>query len=66
MIFVFNICRYLPVISCHEAIQELRIKGEDISDEEAEGVLAAILLHDIGHGPFSHVMEDVIDRKSVV
>ena len=43
----------------NEAIQELRSKGEDISEEEADGVLAAILLHDIGHGPFSHVMEDV-------
>ena len=44
----------------NEAIQALRSKGEDISAEEADGVLAAILLHDIGHGPFSHVMEDVL------
>jgi len=43
-----------------EAIQHLRSKGVDITDEEAEGVTAAILLHDIGHGPFSHVLEDTI------
>nr|HPK85799.1 HD domain-containing protein [Bacteroidales bacterium] len=35
----------------------LRRKGIDISAEEEEGVLAAILLHDIGHGPFSHALE---------
>ncbi len=40
-----------------EAIANLRIKGHGITSEEAEGVLAAILLHDIGHGPFSHVLE---------
>lgn len=40
-----------------EAIQSLRIKGIHINDEEAEGATAAILLHDIGHGPFSHVLE---------
>ncbi len=41
----------------HETITQLRFKGVDISENEAEGVLAAILLHDIGHGPFSHVLE---------
>ncbi len=41
----------------HEAIHELRAKGETISEEEESGVLAAVLLHDIGHGPFSHVSE---------
>lgn len=41
----------------NEAINQLRFKGVEISDNEAEGVLAAILLHDIGHGPFSHVLE---------
>jgi len=43
-----------------EAIQHLRSKGNVITDEEAEGVTAAILLHDIGHGPFSHVLEDTL------
>lgn len=42
----------------NEAITQLRFKGVEISDEEAEAVLAAILLHDIGHGPFSHVLEN--------
>lgn len=40
------------------ALQTLRSKGIKISDEEEEGVLAAILLHDIGHGPFSHALEN--------
>jgi len=39
------------------AIDVLRLKGIDISDEEAEAVEIAILLHDIGHGPFSHALE---------
>ena len=43
-----------------EAIETLRFKGADISDEEAEAVNAAILLHDIGHGPFSHALEHAL------
>ena len=43
-----------------EAIKELRTKGHDISEEEANGVMAAILLHDIGHSPYSHVLENTI------
>ncbi|MDD4922565.1 MAG: HD domain-containing protein [Bacteroidales bacterium] len=43
-----------------EAIKHLRSKGNVITNEEAEAVIAAILLHDIGHGPFSHVLEDTI------
>ncbi|HCQ29505.1 MAG TPA: phosphohydrolase [Flavobacteriales bacterium] len=39
------------------AIDTLRSKGVDISEEEAEAVTIAILLHDIGHGPFSHALE---------
>jgi len=42
------------------AIGELRGKGHDITDEEAEAVTLAILLHDIGHGPFSHALEHSI------
>ncbi|MBN2481117.1 MAG: HD domain-containing protein [Bacteroidales bacterium] len=42
------------------AIDCLRQKGVTISDEEAESALAAILLHDIGHGPFSHALEESI------
>jgi HD superfamily phosphohydrolase len=43
-----------------EAIIQLRLKGHEISEEEADGALAAILLHDIGHGPFSHSLEYVL------
>ena len=43
-----------------EAITQLTSKGNVIFDSEAEAVQAAILLHDIGHGPFSHVLEDTI------
>ena len=43
-----------------EAIPSLRNKGVEITDEEAESVKIAILLHDVGHGPFSHVLESTI------
>ena len=42
------------------AINVLRFKGVAISDNEENGLLIAILLHDIGHGPFSHAMEHSI------
>ena len=45
-----------------EAIQHLTAKGNFIFDSEAEAVEAAILMHDIGHGPFSHVLENTIVR----
>ncbi len=38
-------------------LDNLRSKGHDISNEEYEAALVAILLHDIGHGPFSHTLE---------
>lgn len=43
-----------------EAIEALRSKGVDISEKEAESVCCAILLHDIGHGPFSHALEHTL------
>lgn len=43
-----------------EAIHSLRRKGVEITDHEAESVKIAILLHDVGHGPFSHVLENTI------
>lgn len=43
-----------------EAIASLRQKGVDISHNESIAAMAAILLHDIGHGPFSHVMEHTL------
>lgn len=42
------------------AVTELRSKGIAITDEEEIAVKAAILLHDIGHGPFSHALEEVL------
>jgi HD superfamily phosphohydrolase len=42
------------------AIETLRNKEVDITDEEEEAVIIAILLHDIGHGPFSHALEQTI------
>ncbi|HZI01680.1 MAG TPA: HD domain-containing protein [Flavisolibacter sp.] len=39
------------------ALHELRNKGVDISKEEEQGAKIAILLHDIGHGPYSHALE---------
>ena len=43
-----------------EAITSLRLKGVEITDEEATSAMIAILLHDIGHGPFSHVLEHTL------
>lgn len=43
-----------------EAILTLSQKGIFIFDVEAEAVQAAILLHDVGHGPFSHVLENTL------
>ncbi len=44
----------------HNAIQVLVSKGVEITQEEKEGLYVAILLHDMGHGPFSHAMENSI------
>ena len=44
------------------ALDSLRGKGVAVDDDEYEGAQLAILLHDIGHGPFSHTLEgDIID-----
>lgn len=43
-----------------EALLNLKQKGIDITNEEEQGALIAILLHDIGHGPFSHALEHSI------
>jgi len=43
-----------------KAVQTLRFKGVEISNEEENALYIAILLHDIGHGPFSHAMEHSI------
>ncbi len=46
------------------ALSNLRNKGIDISLEEEEGACLAILLHDIGHGPFSHTLEHKLWKKT--
>ena len=56
-----NHSRFHHAIGCvflmNKAIDQIRKKGHKISDKEAEAVCIAILLHDIGHGPFSHTLE---------
>ncbi|WP_294208467.1 HD domain-containing protein [uncultured Chryseobacterium sp.] len=42
------------------AIETLKLKGVEISKEEEKGALLAILMHDIGHGPFSHALESML------
>ncbi len=42
------------------ALETLRYKGIEITDDEAKAATIAILLHDIGHGPFSHALESCI------
>jgi len=56
--------RFHHAIGCmhlmQQAVRVLRFKGVEISEDEETAVLVAILLHDIGHGPFSHAMEHSI------
>ena len=40
-----------------KAVSILRFKGVEITEDEEEALMIAILLHDIGHGPFSHALE---------
>lgn len=44
----------------HEAIAALRLKDVKITENEETAAMIAILLHDIGHGPFSHVLEHTL------
>lgn len=56
--------RFQHAIGCvylmQKAVNVLRYKGVTISQEEEDALYCAILLHDIGHGPFSHAMEHSI------
>ncbi|WP_299179649.1 HD domain-containing protein [uncultured Chryseobacterium sp.] len=42
------------------ALETLKLKGVEISKEEEKGAMLAILMHDIGHGPFSHALESML------
>ncbi len=59
-----NHTRFHHALGCmflmQKAVQVLRFKGVLISETEEEALYIAILLHDIGHGPFSHAMENSI------
>ena len=46
-----------------KAIQVLKLKNVEITEEEEKGLLYAILLHDIGHGPFSHALEGFVAKE---
>lgn len=56
--------RFHHAVGCmhlmQEAIDSLRNKGVDITEAESEAACLAILLHDVGHGPFSHALEHSI------
>ena len=48
-----------------KAVETLRSKDVEITKDEERGVLLAVLLHDIGHGPFSHALEhSIVDDVS--
>ncbi len=59
-----NHTRFHHALGCmhimQKAVETLRFKGISISQEEENALYIAILLHDIGHGPFSHAMESSI------
>ena len=46
----------------NEAIKQIRSRGHEITEDESNAVLAAILLHDVGHGPFSHALENSVTQ----
>jgi HD superfamily phosphohydrolase len=49
-------CMYIM----QKAVQTLKFKGVEISEDEENALYVAILLHDIGHGPFSHALENSV------
>ncbi len=47
----------------NEALKTLKEKGHEITPDEWDSSMAAILMHDIGHGPFSHVLENSLVKN---
>lgn len=45
------------------ALRNLQDKGHDINQDEYRGALAAILMHDVGHTPFSHLLEKALTNN---
>ena len=45
------------------ALYELKQKGVEITEDEEQGAKIAILLHDVGHGPFSHALESLLVKN---
>ena len=44
----------------HKSLEVLKSKGQVISEEESKAAVLAILMHDLGHGPFSHALEGIL------
>lgn len=47
----------------YRALEVLKSKGQEISDEECQAAVLAILMHDLGHGPFSHALEGTLVQE---
>ena len=44
----------------HRSLEVLKSKGIQITEQESQAAILAILLHDLGHGPFSHALEGIL------
>lgn len=47
----------------HRSLEVLKSKGIQITEQESQAAILAILLHDLGHGPFSHALEGILLKK---
>ena len=44
----------------YKSLEVLKSKGHEITEEESQAAVLAILMHDVGHGPFSHALESIL------
>ncbi|HUM53431.1 MAG TPA: HD domain-containing protein, partial [Chitinophagales bacterium] len=44
----------------YKSLEVLKTKGHEITEEESQAAVLAILMHDVGHGPFSHALESIL------